>query len=521
MDESVGAIDAWIDRCRALAEKQSRPLYLEYVPELGEAPSVPQFLQAMVCRLAASPCDSVLRFAVLYPLLLRNWMHRPEFADEKDVKIFSYVAGLCVTEKLTNLADLKCELNYMYWAGNWDKAKELFQRIALLELLMPQEVFALRGHFWFLSVFGRQIRRELEGEVDGWIYEWPPTRPSGAVCPPGDLIGAVGSDRDDCFLRPELLARGSYAHLILLAWCTNPRPPRPVFEDLPTLLEEAPCERDANRDLPLDPSWEQYIRRYEHEKYRSFDPIKPPNLTEDQKLRLSAAVDDLKQVVDIGGALAVPYRPLLARALFAMGRFKEAAGVFERMIDDLNAERASREKDFSRKIKEGIEFDELCHAILGQSPDYDWEIYFSAAWSHRLAGDSETAIATCSDSLPVTPALAERAIGLADGMPKTETMRKQPLTSERSWTTDSRRASSGSLERSSHFPREQGSAKERQPFSKAWKRRTRHCAMRLQASLWSTGPASELSTPSLNHDGSMLNCKCTGTLLYPSCIQHI
>jgi len=161
----------------------------------------------------------------------------------------------------------------------------------------------------------------------------------------------------------------------------------------PTLLKEAPCERDANRDLPLSLS-EESVRRYFHQEYRSFEPIKPPNLTDDQKVRLSAVVDDLKQVVDIGGALAVPYCPLLARALFAMGRFKEAAGVFEPMIDDLNAERASREKDLSRKIKEGIEFDELFDAIMEPSLDYDWEIYFSAAWSHRLAGDSESAIAT-------------------------------------------------------------------------------------------------------------------------------
>jgi len=252
MDESVGAIDAWIDRCRALAEKQSRPLYLEHVPELGEAPFAPmgaeEFVHAMERHLAASPCDSVLRFAALSPLWIR--MHGPE--DEKAAKAFKYVAGLCVTEKLTNLVDLKCELNYMYWAANWDKAKELFQRIALLDLLKLQELFALRGHFWFLSVFGRQIRRELEGEVDGWIYEWPPTRPSGAVSPPADPIGAVGSDRDDCFLRPELLARGSYAHLILLAWCTNPRPPRPLFEDMPNLLEDPARERSAGRAIPAD-----------------------------------------------------------------------------------------------------------------------------------------------------------------------------------------------------------------------------------------------------------------------------
>ena len=183
-------------------------------------------------RLRCAPCDAALRFAVLYPL----WNeHKLRFlgAEEVGLKTFRYLAGLCMPEQLTRLVDLKHELNYMYWADNWDKAKELFQRIALLALLEPQELFALRGHFWFVSVFGRQIRRELEGVVDGWIYEWPPRRPSGAVSPPADLIGAVGRDRDDCFLRPELLARGSYAHLILLAWSTNPRPPRPLFEDPP------------------------------------------------------------------------------------------------------------------------------------------------------------------------------------------------------------------------------------------------------------------------------------------------
>jgi len=141
--------------------------------------------------------------------------------------------------------------------------------------------------------------------------------------------------------------------------------------------------------LPLSLS-EESVRRYFHQEYRSFEPIKPPNLTDDQKVRLSAVVDDLKQVVDIGGALAVPYCPLLARALFAMGRFKEAAGVFERMIDDLGPERESRNKDLLQKIKEGVE---LWDALRGESPDYGWEMYFSAAWSHRLAGDPESAIA--------------------------------------------------------------------------------------------------------------------------------
>ena len=169
MDESASAVDAWIDRCRAVAQEQSRPLYLEHVPELGEGPSVPQDpegWQAMGRRLAASPCDSVLRFAALYTLWIR--MHRPVFADKTGVELFNYVAGLCVTDKLTNLADLKCELNYMYWAGNWDKAKELFQRIALLELLMPQELFALRGHFGSCPYSaGRSVGSSLTTSWDG------------------------------------------------------------------------------------------------------------------------------------------------------------------------------------------------------------------------------------------------------------------------------------------------------------------------------------------------------------------
>jgi len=91
MDESVRATDAGIDRCRALAEKQSRPLYLEYVPELGADPSVPRLLQAMEWRLAASPCDSVLRFAALYPLWMMN---RSPFADEKGVRTSSLVTPI-------------------------------------------------------------------------------------------------------------------------------------------------------------------------------------------------------------------------------------------------------------------------------------------------------------------------------------------------------------------------------------------------------------------------------------------
>ena len=91
MDESASAVNTWIDRCRALAEKQSRPLYLEYVPELGAGPSVPGLLQAMEWRLAASPCDSVLRFAALYPLWMMN---RSPFADEKGVRTSSLVTPI-------------------------------------------------------------------------------------------------------------------------------------------------------------------------------------------------------------------------------------------------------------------------------------------------------------------------------------------------------------------------------------------------------------------------------------------
>jgi hypothetical protein len=78
------AIRSWIDRCRAVAEEQSRPLYLEHVTELEEPPFVPRdvavFCREMEHRLSCAPCDAALRLAALYPLWnehkLSSWVLR-------------------------------------------------------------------------------------------------------------------------------------------------------------------------------------------------------------------------------------------------------------------------------------------------------------------------------------------------------------------------------------------------------------------------------------------------------------
>lgn len=114
----------------------------------------------------------------------------------------------------------------MYLAANWNEAEELFRRVALLGLLDPSELHALRGQFWFLSVFGRQIQHEMseEGLSCDWVYSLPDR--------------SHRSPAFDHFARPELLEKGSPPHWVLVAWCTNPRSPEPIPGPEPPRINE-------------------------------------------------------------------------------------------------------------------------------------------------------------------------------------------------------------------------------------------------------------------------------------------
>jgi len=195
MDEGLidleSTLETWIGRCRAVVQQANRPPYLgEALRELEDAPGLKlssppwaslkkrrqrleAFVRAMESRFAASPGDSAVRLAALYPL--KGTRYGLHFEAE-----FRYLAGLCVPERLTSLADLKFELHVSYLTASWDKAEEIFQRIALLGALKPEALFALRGHFWFVSVFGRQIEFELQQEdVPGCDYFYGWTHPLG------------------------------------------------------------------------------------------------------------------------------------------------------------------------------------------------------------------------------------------------------------------------------------------------------------------------------------------------------
>ena len=83
-------------------------------------------------------------------------------------------------------------------------------------------------------------------------------------------------------------------------------------------------------------------------------------------------MEDLRGAVKLDGTLEACYGPLLARATFALEDFREAAGLFERGLEDRT----------------------LFTDPDGPSQDYLWELLFSAAWAYRLAGDHERAIET-------------------------------------------------------------------------------------------------------------------------------
>jgi hypothetical protein len=139
---------------------------------------------------------------------------------------FRQLSGFCIPEKLTVIAEIRFELHNMYLAANWNEAEELFRRVALLGLLDPSELHALRGQFWFLSVFGRQIQHEMseEGLSCDWVYSLPDR--------------SHRSPAFDHFARPELLEKGSPPHWVLVAWCTNPRSPEPIPGPEPPRINE-------------------------------------------------------------------------------------------------------------------------------------------------------------------------------------------------------------------------------------------------------------------------------------------
>jgi tetratricopeptide (TPR) repeat protein len=329
-------------------------------------------------HLAQAPGDMGLRLAALYPLRragLSNVFQGQSYrywhvTTGDELKAFKRLVGLCVTEKLNSLIEFKFELHNVYLAAAWDEAREIFSRMALLGLLPPAEMHALRGQFWFLSVFGRQIEYEMS-ESDllcDWVYSLPE---------------AFKRDTEFSRLaRPELLQEGSPQHQVLVAWCTNPRPPEPIpGPEPPRLAEDGLLFDPSDRDEPaqrheLSAEGGRELPLTLHHKYRDFKPV-TFGLTGALKDRLVWAVDDLRLAEKSAGHLGARYRPLVARAEFALGNFIEAGAAFDKAFE---GRFAFGKSETTRE-------------------DYAWEILFSSAWSYRLAGNYEQAVATLRKGL--------------------------------------------------------------------------------------------------------------------------
>jgi tetratricopeptide (TPR) repeat protein len=321
----------------------------------------------------------------LYPfkrIALSNPFERTMRVSKEGVEAFRYLAGLCLPERLTHLAEIKFELNNLYWAENWEKAEEVFRRVVILDLLETPALHALRGQFWFLSVFGKCIDYEqwTSDFVFDWIFSLPDFTESAFEREhPGEKYPEEWQCRAMEFnhlTRPELLVVGSLRHWVLMAWCTNPRAPQPQYSPvLPQICSQAM----GSEDLNLLVSGEKHestledLRRFVHERDRDFQSLRPPTLSTSQQSRLSMAAEDLRQAIKLDKTLGQAYRPLLARTLFCLGDFEEAARTLDEMIE-------------GRVV--------LKEECTGTSEDYRWEIFFLAAWSRQLAGDTEGAIDT-------------------------------------------------------------------------------------------------------------------------------
>jgi tetratricopeptide (TPR) repeat protein len=386
-------IDDWIERCCTVADSLTTPPYLDAeISELEEAlpfsrdgarrePELVQsFADVAESCLVRAPSDLGLRLAALYPLrrsalsnLFRGTTYWSSVVAKNEIEIFRHLACLCVPEKLGNLIELKFELHNMYLAADWNKAGELFSRLALLGSLEPVQMHAVRGQFWFLSVFGRQI--EYEMTEDGLFCDWVSSLPDRRSRSP----------EFERFTRPEPLEEGSPQHWVLAAWCTNPRSPEPFSSpEVPTITDDGLLidTMDMEGGAPDPAGIRDQILLSWHHRYRDFSPIKFPIVPEKLRDRLIMAVEDLREPAKLNKAFDARYCPIFARAQFALGNFSDAGAMF------------------GRALAAAFAFDDSS----GTREDYAWETRFSEAWAYHEAGQYQRAIETVKEGKISNPA---------------------------------------------------------------------------------------------------------------------
>lgn len=387
-DNAMWALmEGWVDQCRAFFGGMSSSPYLDgFYEGLSDESVLKSKRDESVISsyevtaedfLARYPSDLAVRFAVLFPLREAGMTFslsslRP---SPRMQAVFQRLIELCNPDGLTGLPELKFELHNTYLAGQWQRGDEILHRIAVIGAMGAAELSALRGHYMFLSVWGRRIEWELDQCLGDYPENhdcfWPNTLPnrSELASEKGRQLSLLRS-----FTQPELIEPGSVAHWILTAWATNPRSPK-LINIWPQLDFSSPLVPPVERD---DTDGDISLRTYIQNLYRDFETIAQPKLDQASVERLQHAHINLSAAVTMSSGLGSVYRPVLARALFSLGRFELACTEYEQ-LRELNPTFIHRQELLKGGYRE-------------EEENYQWEISFMAALCHKLAGDFEHAV---------------------------------------------------------------------------------------------------------------------------------
>lgn len=228
------------------------------------------------------------------------------------------------------------------------------------------ERHATCGLFWWLSVFGRRVRREVDGG-EGWEFPWVNTLPSRVLGCPADRWPGVASWNSwwQSFDFPtfQLPDRGSPEHWLLVAWCADPHAPRPAPRETLALDDAEKGQRVEDGRSVGDPAVEYAVSRFVN-----FDPVAPFQLQSAQASRLQRAVEAIGEGLRAGADPGI-LLPLRAAALFHLRDFDRAG------------------TDYRGLAREKLSFRTVDPLGNPGTRGYGWEFSFMAAMCYRRAGD--------------------------------------------------------------------------------------------------------------------------------------
>lgn len=382
--------ELWLSECRAeLATFRRVPYVDEFFPKLSERVQDLQarpdtregsqtWFQLAEELLRPDPNDLELRFALLFPIRHAFLAHSGTFPNAsrpfpKGYDVFKRIVSVCDPANLYNRTSLLFELHNCYLARDWSLASRIFVRLRELDILGVSEQHAVEGHFWFVSVFGSRIEAEwLSIRAFAYDFHWDSSLPL-------ILDPSWKETRTEllAFAFPEPLIDGSYAHWTLSAWASNPRFPT-LRQAQPTVdeLDFSKVDIEARDYPPSGRRGAEDPRVLDADRlYRTFEPLRPLQLSDDQRARLVLARDHILQASNASPSLAQPYEVVLARILFNLEQYEEA------------------ETYFGRVYARHFQFRD-CSYPESVSIDYDWELSFFRALCRKLTGDYGQAIDT-------------------------------------------------------------------------------------------------------------------------------